>query len=93
MNLQVVYCNHHTANLGIRERLAFSREQIPEAYTALRAAFPRAEWVVLSTCNRIEVYTAQEDAEHVPSHHDVARFFADFHHVPLENFFDDLLEQ
>jgi glutamyl-tRNA reductase len=93
LNLQVVYCNHHTANLGIRERLAFSREQIPEAYTALRAAFPRAEWVVLSTCNRIEVYTAQEEAEHVPSHHDVARFFADFHHVPLAEFFDDLVER
>ncbi|MBS0264896.1 MAG: glutamyl-tRNA reductase [Planctomycetes bacterium] len=93
MNLQVVYCNHHTANLGIRERLAFSRAQIPQAYSALRAAFPRAEWVVLSTCNRIEVYTAQDDSAHVPSHQDVARFFADFHQVPLAEFFDDLVER
>lgn len=93
MNLQVVYCNHHTASLGIRERLAFSREQIPGAYAALRSAFPRAEWVVLSTCNRTEVYTAQEDSAHVPSQHDVAQFFAEFHHVPLVEFFDDLVER
>ena len=93
MNLQVVYCNHHTASLGIRERLAFSREQIPGAYAALRSAFPQAEWVVLSTCNRTEVYTAQEDPAHVPSHRDVAHFFAEFHHVPLVDFFDDLVER
>ncbi len=93
MNLQVIYCNHHTASLGTRERLAFSREQIPGAYAALRSAFPRAEWVVLSTCNRTEVYTAQEDPAHVPSHRDVAHFFSEFHHVPLVEFFDDLVER
>lgn len=93
MNLQVVYCNHHTADLAIRERLAFSRSQLPDAYAALRAAFPHSEWVVLSTCNRIEVYTAQEDPLQGPSHQDVAKFFADFHHVPLAEIFDDLLER
>lgn len=93
MNLQVVYCNHHSANVGVRERLAFSRSEMPKAYAALRTAFPQAEWVVLSTCNRIEVYTAQEDAVAGPSQQDVARFFADFHHVPVVEFFDDLLER
>jgi len=93
LNLQVVYCNHHSANLEIRERLAFSRAEMPRAYAALRTAFPKAEWVVLSTCNRIEVYTAQEDAEKGPSSQDVAKFFADFHHVPVTEFFDDLLER
>lgn len=93
MNLQVVYCNHHSANLELRERLAFSRAEMPKAYSALRSAFPHSEWVVLSTCNRIEVYTAQEDAEKSPSYQDVANFFADFHHVPVDEFFDDLLER
>ncbi len=93
MNLQVVYCNHHSANLGMRERLAFSRAEMPKAYSALRSAFPQAEWVVLSTCNRIEVYTAQEGAAESPSYQDVANFFADFHHVPVGEFFDDLLER
>lgn len=93
MNLQVVYCNHQSADLAIRERLAFSPQQLPQAYAALREAFPRSEWVVLSTCNRVEVYTAQEDPAHAPSHQDVARFFADFHKLPLHEFFDDMLER
>jgi glutamyl-tRNA reductase len=93
MNLQVVYCNHHKTDLALRERLAFNPGQIPEAYKALRSAFPRAEWVVLSTCNRVEVYTAQEDPSQIPSHHDVARFVSEFHRVPLADCFDDLLER
>lgn len=93
MNLQVVYCNHQTASLDLRERLAFTPTQLPQAYAALRASFPQSEWVVLSTCNRVEVYTAQEDPARIPSHQDVARFFADFHQVPLAQFFDDLLER
>jgi glutamyl-tRNA reductase len=93
MNLQVVYCNHHTLDIGMREKLAFSPDKIPVAYAALRAAFPSAEWVVLSTCNRVEVYSAQEDRTCIPSHQEVAQFFADFHSVPLTEFFDDLLER
>lgn len=93
MNLQVVYCNHHTADVALRERLAFSRDELPRAYSELRTAFPRAEWVVLSTCNRVEVYTAQEDPAHIPSHQDVAHFFAEFHRVPFSDIFDDLLER
>jgi len=93
LNLQVVYCNHQTAKLGVRERLSFSRAQMPRAYAALRNAFPQSEWVLLSTCNRVEVYAAQEDADQTPSPQDVARFFAEFHQVPVAEFLDDLLER
>jgi glutamyl-tRNA reductase len=93
LNLQVVYCNHETASLGVRERLSFSRAQMPRAYAALRSAFPQSEWVLLSTCNRVEVYTAQEDTDAAPSPQDVAKFFAEFHHLPVAEFFDDLLER
>jgi glutamyl-tRNA reductase len=93
VNLQVVYCNHQTADLGLRERLAFAPQRIPEAYAKLRTRFPDSEWVLLSTCNRVEVYAAQEVDSAAPTHRDVAEFFADFHQVPLEKFFDDLLEQ
>lgn len=93
MNLQVVYCNHQTADLAVRERLAFPPQDLPRAYAELRSHFPKAEWVVLSTCNRVEVYTAQEDPGHAPSHREVAEFFASFHQLPLHEFFDDLLER
>ena len=94
MNFQVVYCNHQSADLDVRERLAFSsREQLDQAYTQLRRTFPRVEVVVISTCNRVELYTAQEEEGNSPTHQQLAEFFAEFHQVPLEKFYDDLLEQ
>lgn len=93
MNLQVVYCNHHTADLAVRGRLGFSPTELPRAYDELRSSFPQTELVVLSTCNRVEVYTAQQVPERAPSHRDLAEFLARFHNVPLSAFFDDLLER
>jgi len=49
--------------------------------------------VVVSTCNRIELYSAQENPADAPTSIQLAEFFADFHHVPLTDFLDDLLEQ
>ncbi len=92
MNLQVVYCNHQTADLNIRERLAFATEtQLTRAYEALRSRFPQTEAVVVSTCNRVEVYTAQEDPAGSPTREQIASFFAEFHQVPLNGFVNDLL--
>ncbi|WP_437225466.1 glutamyl-tRNA reductase [Planctomicrobium sp. SH661] len=92
MNVQVVYCNHQSANLAVRERLAFSSPEIlTRAYGELRTRFPRSEHVVISTCNRVEVYSAQEDPADAPTHIQLAEFFADFHHVPLAEFMNDLL--
>lgn len=94
MNLQVVYCNHQTTNLAVRGRLGFTPQDLPRAYQELRKHFPRSEeWVVLSTCNRVEVYTAQESPEHAPTHRELAEFMARFHNVPVQDFFDDLLER
>lgn len=93
MNVQVIYCNHRSADLAVRERLAFSSsELLSRAYDELRSRFPRSEHVVISTCNRIELYVAQEDPADAPTHAELASFFADFHHIPLNEFFDDLLE-
>lgn len=94
MNVRVVYCNHHSADLSVRERLAFpNSEVLMRAYDELRTRFPRSEHVVISTCNRIEVYSAQENAEDAPTQIQLAEFFADFHHVPLGEFVGDLLER
>ena len=93
MNVQVVYCNYHSADLSVRERLAFADGDLPRAYDMLRDRFPKAEFVVLSTCNRVELYGAQEDPHEIPSHRDLAQFFADFHQVPLGDFMAELLEQ
>jgi glutamyl-tRNA reductase len=92
VNLQLVYCNHHSAEIAVRERLAFTPQRLGEAYDVLRSRFPQSELIVLSTCNRVEIYAAQERPEQAPGHRELAQFLSEFHKVPLPDFFDDLLE-
>jgi glutamyl-tRNA reductase len=56
MSLLVVGCNHHSADLALLERLAVPSEQLPKALASLTGLPHVAEAVVLSTCNRVEVY-------------------------------------
>src|SRR3990172_7028 len=93
MKLQMIGCSHHHSPLAVRERLAFSPGQVVEALDGLRQRFPHVEAVLLSTCNRVEIYTAAEEAELGPSHEDVAQFMADFHRLPVYEIFNDLFER
>ena len=47
--------SHHNAPLGVRERFAMGEPQVADFCQAVRQEEPRAELVVLSTCNRLEV--------------------------------------
>jgi len=49
--------NHQTAPLEVREKIVFDEAQTRDAVAAFRARFPDSEVVVLSTCNRVELYT------------------------------------
>ena len=93
MKLQMVGCSHHTAPLEVRERLAFSKDQAVDALSRLRQKYPEAEAVLLSTCNRVELYVASETAESCPSHHDVVDFLARFHGLDPVEVFNDLFER
>ncbi|MEO8497576.1 MAG: glutamyl-tRNA reductase [Planctomycetota bacterium] len=93
MKLQVVGCSHHNASVEMRERLAFSPEQARDALSRLRQLYPGTEAVVLSTCNRVELYFAAETAERFPSHHDVVEFLADFHGLDPIVVFNELFER
>lgn len=92
MNLQLVTCNHQTAELAVRERLAFQPHQLSEAYKTLLARFPQSEVIVLSTCNRVELYAAQEGTDQGPGRQELAQFLSEFHKVPLTEFSQDLRE-
>ncbi len=52
----VVGLNHHTAPVEVRERFAFDEPEIERFILQLREQQPFQEVVVLSTCNRTEVY-------------------------------------
>ncbi|MEZ5301128.1 MAG: glutamyl-tRNA reductase [Verrucomicrobiales bacterium] len=56
--------NHHTAPVELRERMAVAQEKLAGAVHELTALEPIREAVLLSTCNRVEIYAAvNDDAE------------------------------
>lgn len=93
MRLHVVGCSHHSSSVAVRERLAFSPAQTRTALRALSEQFPASEAVLISTCNRVELYLAEEDSRQAPSHEDVGRFLAEFHGLKLADVFDELFER
>jgi glutamyl-tRNA reductase len=71
----VVGLNHETAPVAVREALAFPKERLPEALARARQEAGLAEAVILSTCNRVEVYGRSVE----PSLDEVAAFLARSH--------------
>ena len=55
MNLRCIGISHHTAPIDIRERMWFSNEEVRAALATLREA-QIDEGVLVSTCNRTELY-------------------------------------
>lgn len=92
MTLQVLGCSHHNASIAIREHLAFSAEQCRTALERFHAEFPQVEAVLLSTCNRTELYTASEEAP-LPSPEHLAQFLAQFHGLAAQEILGHLYHQ
>jgi len=78
MSVQVVGCSHHDTPIAVRERLAFSADQTRAALRQYREEFPAMEAVLLSTCNRVEFYTASGHAP-CPEAPQIVGFLARFH--------------
>src|SRR2546430_6978439 len=76
--LLVVGLNHTTAPLEMRETLVFDEQQSADALRKLREKFPEAEAVLLSTCNRVEMYVARSVHGH-PREEEMIEFLAGFH--------------
>ncbi len=62
MALIVVGVSHQTAPLAVRERLACPPGDVPTALAAIRSAAQAREGVLLSTCNRTEVFLVEGEA-------------------------------
>jgi glutamyl-tRNA reductase len=60
MRLLVLGVDHRSAPTAVREALAFEGERRRRGIDALKANAPGAEFVLLSTCNRVELYVAAE---------------------------------
>jgi glutamyl-tRNA reductase len=91
VNLLALYCTHENTPLAIRETLAFaSRDRLQRAYAELKRRFSDCEAVILSTCNRVEIYFASPEDDPEVVRDQLAQFLAEFHQVPLDEFVDKL---
>ncbi|MDD5141541.1 MAG: glutamyl-tRNA reductase [Verrucomicrobiales bacterium] len=56
MSVVVIGLSHRTSPVELRERFAFAEGKIPGALKSLRDSGIAGEAVILSTCNRVEIY-------------------------------------
>jgi len=79
MHIVVVGLNHRSAPVHVRERLAFTPAKLDFALTALRGVPGLAEGVIVSTCNRVEIYgTGQTPREAISG---IESFLHSYHGV------------
>jgi glutamyl-tRNA reductase len=62
MSLVVLGLNHRTAPIEVREHVVFDGETLPRALASLRALPGVKEALIVSTCNRTEIYCVGDDA-------------------------------
>ena len=85
MSLAFAGGSHRTVPIELREKLAFSSEQATEALVRFQKQFPGSEAVLLSTCNRIELYAADEERRGPPPPDELAMFLAECRGVDPTN--------
>ncbi|MCI0638611.1 MAG: glutamyl-tRNA reductase [Gemmataceae bacterium] len=84
MNLLVAGCNFRTAPIELRERLALEGARLTAALAELNARFG-CEAVILSTCNRVELYVARPAAPAALDAGLLSEFLAQWHGLKFED--------
>ncbi len=88
MSLLVVGLSHKTAPIEVRERLAFPEKKLHEPLLQLKEHSGVKEDVILSTCNRVEIYSDVEEAS--KGEFLLKEFMASYHQLNLSEI-DDYL--
>ena len=85
-NLVVIGINHDSASVAVRERVAFAPECVPEAISELMAETRLSEGVILSTCNRTEIYGwFGTEGEAALAGDEVITWLSKYHAITLED--------
>ena len=85
-NLVVIGVNHDSASVAVRERAAFAPECVPEAISELMAETRLSEGVILSTCNRTEIYGWFEtEGEAALAGDEVIAWLSKYHAISLDD--------
>jgi glutamyl-tRNA reductase len=88
MHLLLLGVSHKTAPVDVRERLDFSSRDLGAAVEALATRPSALESVVLSTCNRCEVYVASENP--AQARDEIIDFLSRYHSLPPDSFLPHL---
>jgi glutamyl-tRNA reductase len=88
VHLFLLGVSHRTAPVDLRERLDFSSRDVGAAVEALAARSSAAESVVLSTCNRSEIYVAVTEPSRARD--ELTAFLSDYHELRREEFLPHL---
>ena len=84
MHVFLLGVSHQTAPIDLREQLDFSSRDVGAAVEALAARYSAGEAVVLSTCNRSEIYVASDDP--VRARQELVDFLGRYHGLPPQAF-------
>lgn len=82
MSLFALGINHKTASVSLREKIAFSPDALTEGLQSLQKLPAVNGSVVLSTCNRTELYLSVSSQDQIRD--DVLNWLCDFHQLPAE---------
>ena len=82
MTLLALGINHKTAPVALRERVTFSPETLDKALESLLAQPMVQGGVVLSTCNRTELYLSVEEQDNLQEA--LIRWLCDYHQISEE---------
>ena len=88
MELIAIGLNHKTAPIEIREKLAFSEKEMEEALSRAQTLSSLKENMILSTCNRVEIYAATRMTENAIF--DLKDFLSKYHGLSLKEFENSL---
>ena len=91
MSIVVIGVNHRTGPLAVLERVAVSPEAVPKAVHALSSRDNVSEVVVVSTCNRTEVYAVAERFH--GAYADIRDFFCELGGLPPDELHPHLYSQ
>jgi len=83
MNVFVVGLNHKIADVDVREKLAFNGPKLEEGLTRFKELPEVEEAIILSTCNRVELYANVRDT--VRASESIKDFLSDFHNIKRES--------
>ena len=91
MNLRMIGCTHQTSGLDVRQQLAFDGGQTLSALERWQNQFDGAEFVLLSTCNRVELYSAGNGQPTSPATDELIDAMLAYHEIPRQQVEQQLL--